>query len=270
LGGFGVGNGATNWNYDSWPSDPETYANFQVISWNLYNEYKENNCFFSLNDALGHSTSPTCYALWGKILKQTSSLNWYDIYRYNYDLTQNTPESRMGYAVVKGQLKQYKRGKTHAEYTPFLQHSPQLGNHPLLGDGLSDYVNREDVREAMHIPDTLPGWDMCSSTLDYHVQAEASQWIYTVLRDQVRMIFYSGDTDAAVPTSGTRDWIRELNWPIDTPYTQWFTNGEVSGYKEIRGNFTFATVHGVGHMAPQWAREACLKMFTNWIHHEDF
>jgi hypothetical protein len=27
----------------------------------------------------------------------------------------------------------------------------------------------------------------------------------------------------------------------------------------------FATVHGVGHMAPQWAREPVTTMITNWI-----
>jgi len=32
----------------------------------------------------------------------------------------------------------------------------------------------------------------------------------------------------------------------------------------------FATVHGVGHMAPQWAREPVTTMITNWIQGGDW
>jgi hypothetical protein len=29
-----------------------------------------------------------------------------------------------------------------------------------------------------------------------------------------RMVFYSGDTDGAVPTYGTKRWLAKLNWPL--------------------------------------------------------
>jgi len=28
------------------------------------------------------------------------------------------------------------------------------------------------------------------------------------------MVFYSGDTDGAVPTYGTKRWLQKLNWPL--------------------------------------------------------
>jgi hypothetical protein len=57
---------------------------------------------------------------------------------------------------------------------------------PILGDYLSGYMNREDVRAALNIPDSVQTWEMCSTTLDYHEQTEASMWIYTTLKNHVK------------------------------------------------------------------------------------
>lgn len=79
---------------------------------------------------------------------------------------------------------------------------------------MTDYMNREDVRAAFHIPTTVQGWEMCSSRLDYHEQDEASFWIYGVLKNKYRMMFYSGDTDGAVTTYGSKRWIKDLAWGV--------------------------------------------------------
>jgi len=56
--------------------------------------------------------------------------------------------------------------------------------------------------------------------------AEASQWIYTVLKDSgyIRMMFYSGDTDGVLPTYGSKRWIENLAWPKIGKYEMWRTN----------------------------------------------
>ena len=76
----------------------------------------------------------------------------------------------------------------------------------------------------------------------------------------------NGDTDGAVPTYGTRRWIQKLNWPIKKDWTPWYTDGQVSGYLISYDGLDFATIHGTGHMAPQWKRKEVTKLFTNWIH----
>lgn len=71
---------------------------------------------------------------------------------------------------------------------------------------------------------------------------------------------YSGDVDGSVPTDGTRAWIAELvnNMRLGT-VTRWYpwmytddvAGDQVGGYLvEYEGKFTFATVHGAGHMVP--------------------
>ena len=97
------------------------------------------------------------------------------------------------------------------EYTPWAKHTHS--NEQIFGDVLTDYVNRADVRKAMNIPTDLPGWTVCTNRVDYHPEQEASKWIYKVLRHKLKILFYSGDTDGALPTYGTKMWIQSLEWP---------------------------------------------------------
>jgi len=46
------------------------------------------------------------------------------------------------------------------------------------------------------------------------------------------------------------------------------TNGQVSGYIIDYDNFQFATIHGVGHMAPQWKRQDVTQLVTAFTHEQ--
>ena len=80
--------------------------------------------------------------------KLTERINWYDIYRKVYDGGIGN-SSRLGFTTVNGKLTAYKRGYTMKEYTPWLPISEE--NNAVLGDGISDYFNRADVRENLHV-----------------------------------------------------------------------------------------------------------------------
>jgi carboxypeptidase C (cathepsin A) len=96
-------------------------------------------------------------------------------------------------------------------------------------------------------------------------------WIYPILKaNGYKLLFYSGDTDGAVPTYGTKRWIKELEWPIKKEWRQWKTDGQVSGYIQEYEGLDFVTIKGVGHMAPQYARKAVTSMITAHIHGEPF
>ncbi len=58
---------------------------------------------------------------------------------------------------------------------------------------------------------------MCNYEIgkNYRLQTEASLWIYKILLQYpYKMLFFSGDTDGAVPTAGSRKWIEELALPV--------------------------------------------------------
>ena len=86
------------------------------------------------------------------------NLNVYDLYRPVYDSTLRLKDSiREGEVTINGEKRTYKRGFTHEEYTPWLKEKDFKSI--LLGEFMADYVNRPDVREAMHIPDTVKSWE---------------------------------------------------------------------------------------------------------------
>ena len=137
------------------------------------------------------------------------------------------------------------------DYTPWMKNLLGESNHPLLGAGLSDYLNRADVRTSLHIHPNISVFEQCSNTIRYYQFREGSQWIYAVLKaNNYRLMHYSGDTDGAVPTIGTHKWIQTFNWTISNDWKQWHTDGEFSGNIISYDNFAFVTIHGVGHMAP--------------------
>lgn len=80
------------------------------------------------------------------------------------------------------------------------------------------------MRTALHIPTSNPAWEMCSGTLQYNLQDEASLWIYGVLNGKIDMMFYSGDTDGAIPTYGSKLWIAKLNRETKEQWRPWYTD----------------------------------------------
>jgi carboxypeptidase C (cathepsin A) len=95
-------------------------------------------------------------------------------------------------------------------------------------------------------------------------------WIYEVLKDNVRKLFYSGDTDGAVSTYGSKLWIMDLNWQTTKAWAPWYTDEQCSGFVQKYDGLDFVTVKGVGHMAPQWARKACLQMIESFVNNTPY
>lgn len=278
LQGFLVGNGATNWEFDVSPSFPQTVRWFNIIPPSLLTQYEQNNCydyFFFYETYTDKVPTQTCNDLWNEINNYAANLNWYDLYRPVYDLPvmdkqKALRENRIGTTVIDGETRTYKKGYTMQEYTPWAKHLNATKDPIILGDFLTDYMNRADVRTAFNIPTTVQTWEMCSSYLDYHCQHFASQWIYEEMRFSTRKLFYSGDTDGAVSTYGSKRWIMDLNWETTAKWKAWYTNEQVAGFVQQYDGLDFVTVKGVGHMAPQWARQAVLQMVTAFVNNQPY
>jgi hypothetical protein len=275
--GFMVGNGATDWDLDISPAFPEVVYNFNLIPQALLANYTKAGCHFYYNGVKPPSPNNTeCNDLWNQINNLWKGLNWYDLFRKTYPtspLVEATDDSsRIKTVEVGGEIKTYKSGFTFHEYVRWLKNAPAYAadqNQTTLGDYMTDYINRPDVRRSLNIPDSVQGWSMCSDEVgdNYHMQLEGSLFIYKILMQYgYKILFYSGDTDGAVPTLGTRRWMETLNLTIKEKWRPYITNGQVSGYLQRYEGLDFATVHGVGHMAPQWKREEVTNLITNWIH----
>ena len=145
-------------------------------------------------------------------------LNWYDLFRENPPSSKLLSESeRMVTTIIDGESVTYKSGMSASEYTPWLKHL-KAEKEVIMAKDLDTYINSAEVRAALHVNSTQKIWYQCqpdASKFNYNLQYEGSVWIYPILKAYgYNILFYSGDTDGAVPTLGSRRWIQKMNWEV--------------------------------------------------------
>ncbi|KAJ8336620.1 hypothetical protein SKAU_G00378400 [Synaphobranchus kaupii] len=131
-----------------------------------------------------------------------------------------------------------------------------------------NWLNRGDVRKALHIPDTLPPWDICSDVVggQYHVKYSTVRDVYLKLLSLgLRALVYNGDTDMACNFIGDQWFVEQLGQKETTSYQHWLYDKQIAGFYQQFGNITFLTVKGAGHMVPQWAPGPALHMFQSFL-----
>jgi serine carboxypeptidase-like clade 1 len=85
------------------------------------------------------------------------------------------------------------------------------------------------------------------------------------MKDKYRLLKFSGDTDGAVPTKGTIKWIEGLNLEVIDEWRPFFVKGLLGGYLKVWDGITLGTVHGAGHMAPQFKPPQTYHLVFNWL-----
>lgn len=134
-----------------------------------------------------------------------------------------------------------------------------------LADGPTDYFNTQAVKDALHINSTVQPWSGCSDAIHYTMFEKGSQFIWEALKGEYRMLKFSGDIDACVPTDGSLGWILALDREVKSPWRQWQIGDQVGGWIEEFDGLTFATVNGAGHMVPEDKPEAAYHLIFNWL-----
>ena len=253
LQGFLVGNGAVNWNVDVGNALPYFAWSHDLIGTNTYNMWVQNNC--NANNIVGSA----CTMAMDEINVQMTNINIYDVYRN----------------CIYNPIGESKKAK---KYMAWRERFGLKGEVPCVDDmGLHNYLNNETVRTAFHIPTTFTDtWEICSDTLNYTIDyAVGSYPLYknTLLASNLRILIYSGDTDAAVPTNGTMTWLNMLSIPNITTWREWGNTewGQVAGYtidfqnSPTTAKLSFTTIKGTGHMSIQWKRPQGQYMFQQFI-----
>ena len=245
LKGFLVGNGCTDWNVDADSAWPYFLYWHALIDDSIWFPWVNSNC-----SALGiEDGTPFCQSLYGKMTDLFTYINYYDIYRDCIFQNYNAPP----------------------QYTRWNQNRLEGVVNCVPDNALVAYMNRPAVRAALHINNTLGAWLECTD-LDYDVDyALGSYYLYPGLVDSgLNITLYSGDTDSAVPTIGTRAWLNNLGYPVAVNWTEWMLDGQVGGFfMRYTTNLRFVTIRGAGHMCIQWKRPEGFIMFQNAINGVD-
>lgn len=130
------------------------------------------------------------------------------------------------------------------------------------------WLNRADVRMALHIPGNVQSWDLCSDKVSkhyYRIYSTMHDFYLALLSKGLRALVYNGDTDMACNFLGDHWFVMSLNQKKTADYKPWICNNQIAGFHEQYGNLTFLTIKGAGHMVPQWAPVRALKMFESFL-----
>ncbi|XP_041047592.1 lysosomal protective protein-like [Carcharodon carcharias] len=130
------------------------------------------------------------------------------------------------------------------------------------------WLNRADVRKALHIPDFVQPWQLCSTVVGgtyQRIYSTMHDFYLQLLSKGLRVLVYNGDTDMACNFLGGNWFVQSLNQQKTLDYQPWIYNDQIAGFYEQFGNLTFLTVKGAGHMVPEWAPARALKMFESFL-----
>jgi hypothetical protein len=203
IKGFMVGNGVTNWTYDTTTAFVDMSYWHSLMSTELHDKITEAKCDFG--GPYMRNASQECIEYLNQFDDEVADVNVYDIFGTCWGAGPYPQASEPHL------YESHKRGWTQNEYTPWLRRPTRSGDDILrdlppctYGSGLLNYLNLDVVRQALHVPDSVQAWDLCrSQDWNYVIQPKGSQWIYEALQGKIRMLHYSGDVDGAVPTIGT-------------------------------------------------------------------
>ncbi|KAL6841844.1 hypothetical protein ACP4OV_028356 [Aristida adscensionis] len=164
-------------------------------------------------------------------------------------------------------------------YEPNCQHAglvsppvtPSMKDYdPCTDYYVEGYFNNPDVQKALHANVTrlrhrcevLTRWTDSATTV--------LPIIRELLKNNIRVWVYSGDTDGRVPVTSSRYSVNQLQLPVAAKWRPWFSStkgaGEVGGYVvQYKGNLSFVTVRGAGHQVPSYQPQRSLVLVQSFL-----
>ena len=267
LKGILVGNGVTDWNYDATISTYDFIFTHHLTS---YENKLDFNKYCLINETYN---SQKCGEIINIIEKDINGINIYDYLREC-----KTPQNLKSESYSNSKYYQYalwffnRKKKNNLD----LEEEEDESTTPCFDDtNIQNYFNRKDVQTALHVT-AKSTWYVCSYNVNrrYISLPEGSIWTYpTLIKEGIRILIYSGDTDIVVPYNGNQAWIKDLKLEVEEPWRQWRAFNDmnnVSGYIVKYKGLTFCTIKGTGHMAPMWKPKESFYMFQKFINEDDF
>lgn len=130
----------------------------------------------------------------------------------------------------------------------------------------TEFFNKLETKNKLHVRTNIT-YVQCNNNINsnYTFGDSINSYKNTLLNSGIRIWFYAGDTDGAVPFTGAIKWIPKLNMDVTEPYRRWIVNGQGAGYVQSYESLVYVTILGTGHMAPQWKREQSYVMFNAFL-----
>ncbi|XP_072141767.1 lysosomal protective protein-like [Dermacentor andersoni] len=134
--------------------------------------------------------------------------------------------------------------------------------------GVTAYMNREDVKTALHVQESPNQWLPCSDVVKYNIMYKDLREIIKKISssDKVRALFYHGDVDMVSNFLGAKWFIDNLRLQTLVTYEQWLFQQQIGGYVEYyAGKIVYLTIKGAGHRVSRDKPPVSLQIITRFI-----
>ena len=225
----------------------------------------------------GNNVTDRCVDLTDSMQKWSGNIN---IYALSYPVCLGTNSSSSS-TTRRFRPAQARLGCAAAESHPWLARALGLPSdpeeyEPCVDDFASAYLNRNDVKKAIHANARIT-WQECSGktpygTLMYNftlhdVPVEPIYLELLASGKNLSILVFSGDDDSVCGTIGTQSWIWELGPKPVGDWKPWTSldDGQVAGYVQHFDGLSFATVHGAGHEVPTFKPAQALQLISAYF-----
>ena len=120
---------------------------------------------------------------------------------------------------------------------------------------IGQWLNKASTKETLNVP-SFASWVGCNDTMyDYYkadIMTSTVPELAYILSQGMKVMIYNGQDDLIVNTPGIEAMITKLNVSgfAGAKKQNWSVGGEIVGYAQNSGNFTFVVVLKSGHMVP--------------------
>ncbi|KAK8765110.1 hypothetical protein V5799_032284 [Amblyomma americanum] len=138
---------------------------------------------------------------------------------------------------------------------------------------VSAYLNRQDVRKALHVDESPLQWQPCSDVIKYNILYHDLREIVRKIatRGKVRALFYYGDVDMMSNFLGGKWFLDSLGFHTVVAYFPWLFHQQVNGFAQFYdGNMEYVTVKGAGYMVSRDQPSQSLYIISHFIHNNPF
>lgn len=143
-------------------------------------------------------------------------------------------------------------------------------------DLMSEYVQRADVRRAIHVGNN--SFHVGSSDVEKHLKADIMKSIVDLLVDLLkhyRVLLYNGQLDIIVAYPLTENFLQKMQWSGAQKYAKaprklWMVEKELAGYSKTVDNLTEVLVRNAGHLVPLDQPKWALDLITRFTHNKKF
>lgn len=258
--GFAVGNPLTYMPYRNY-GQFGTYAGHNLLPKPLVDKYNAANC--RVDDS-----SDACQDIESQMADITSGL---DPYALDFPICADEVKSR-GRNDRANMIQLLMRASGERKRKSLKGYFP-ADYQPCDSNWAEAYLNREDVQQAIHARKPASGWSDCSGAVSqkYNLtdvnapMMPVYQWLINTTGHKLKILIYSGDDDSICATLGSQEFIWDLGYDVKTDWKPWTTNHQIAGYFTKFDGFSFATVHGAGHMVPSTRPEQALQVLKNFL-----